>query len=118
MINLSQQQLLRLWSELDDALYGKNGFGADTAEIYAYTVLPADPTVDSASPAAMREKARRENALQAARTLHSVLVLFSEMRDCVITVDNDKLGKWLLFEPFDHRVHVTVRKKKERRKTA
>jgi hypothetical protein len=116
MIDLSQRQLLKLWPELDDALYGKNGFGADTAEIYAYTVLPADPSADSASPAAMREEARRENALQAARTLHAVLVLFSEIRDCVITVDDDRLGKWMLTWEFEHRVHITVRKKDVRGK--
>jgi len=36
MTNLSMTQVLEIWDELRDCLEGSNGYGGDTAEIYAY----------------------------------------------------------------------------------
>lgn len=36
-------QALSIWSELEQAYYGDNAYGGDTAEIYAYRLQPADP---------------------------------------------------------------------------
>ncbi len=109
MLDLSTHQLLRLWSELDDAYYGKNGFGGDTAEIYVYTIQPARPITDSEAPEEMRREAVREEGLKAAKTLYEVLVLFSRMRNCLPVIDGRVLAAWLLEEPLDHRVHITIK---------
>ncbi len=111
MIHISILQLLRLWSELDDAYYEKNGFGGDTAEIYAYTLLPAHPSADSDAPERMRNKSKEEDGFQAAKTLLEILNLFAKMRKCVIVVDGRRLGRWFLQEPFDYKVHIMIKKK-------
>lgn len=43
MHRLSTVQLLSIWSELESALYCRNSFGTDTAEIYMYTLMPYCP---------------------------------------------------------------------------
>ena len=43
MTNISIQQLITLWVELEDAYNGVNGFGGDVAKIYAYTLQPRYP---------------------------------------------------------------------------
>lgn len=45
MHRLSLVQALSLWSDLDDAYYGKSGFGGEVAEIYAYRLMPYAPMV-------------------------------------------------------------------------
>jgi hypothetical protein len=111
MINLSTIQLLTLWSELDDALCGENNYGGDVAEIYAYTLQSANPSSGSNAPNSMRDKAQAEDSLKAAKSLHSVLALFSEIRDCTITVGGKEFGDWVAKEPFVHRTHITVKRK-------
>ncbi len=116
MINLSTRQLLVLWSELDDALHGKNGFGGDTAEIYAHTLLSVNPSADSSVSNRLRKEAKESDAKKAAESLYSVLKLFSKMRDCDIFVENKNLAdvpKSYPFgiEPIYHRIHVKVKRK-------
>jgi hypothetical protein len=48
MLNLSIPQAIDIYDELVRAYYGKNGFGTDTAEIYAHRLVPANPTAEAA----------------------------------------------------------------------
>ncbi len=46
MHSMSTKQTLDVWHELELALQGKNGFGGDTAEIYAYRLTPSNPSLE------------------------------------------------------------------------
>lgn len=109
-------ELLALWSELDDALNGQNGYGGDVAELYAYRfdvyspVRHIPPGKPDWEPDAAAERAKR---------LYDLLRLFASQRNCRISIGGRNgarwigrtLGRWLLSEPFDHRVHVRVRER-------
>ena len=101
MIDLTMRQALEIWSELEQAYFGKNGYGGDTAEIYAYRVQTRSPLGEAGNGVAMRER-----ALQAGENLISLIRIFMNMRDCEILVDGH--GPELLRGGFDHRVHVKV----------
>lgn len=107
MIHLSQFQLIRLWSELEQAYYGDNKYGGNTAEIYAYTVMEYSPALCMAR--GTFESHKQEAYRQAAETLFDVLQLFRDQRDCSILVDGQPFTDWIGDDPiFDHRVHVKV----------
>jgi hypothetical protein len=107
MINISIQQLITLWVELEDAYNGVNGFGSETAEIYAYTLQPRSPGYDQGSD----KVDSIELELDASKSLYEVLVLFKSKRDCDIFIEERKLGKWLLEEKFLHRCHIRIKAK-------
>ena len=109
MIYLSIDQILELWVELEDARIGANGYGGDTAEIYAYRLLPCSPTLSLTGETG--DAARREAARQAALNLIEVLRLFEARRDVNIYIDGARFGPWLVLEPLVHRVHVRVERK-------
>lgn len=109
MINISIQQLITLWVELEDAYNGVNGFGTYTAEIYAYTLQPYSPGYKPNSD----KEYNIELELDALKSLYEVLMLFKSKRDCVIYIENRKLGKWLLKERFQHRLHILIVKAKK-----
>lgn len=102
---LSSTQLIALWVQLEDAYQGENGFGGDTAEIYAYTLLDHSPLVEKGRETSMGREAAEERAQQAAEALEAVLYHFAAVRQCEIEVDGEELCE---VEPFDHRVHVRV----------
>jgi hypothetical protein len=107
MTNISIQQLITLWVELEDAYNGVNGFGSSTAEIYAYTLQPRCPGYEQGS----QSEFCVELELDASKSLYEVLMLFKSKRDCVIFIEDRKLGKWLLKERFQHRLHIRVKAK-------
>lgn len=115
MIHLSQYQLIRLWSELEQAYFGKNGYGGDTAEIYAYTLHEHAPNLMS-SPAkkgTFLGDLQKECYTNAANTLIQVLTLFEKERRCDIQINGVSIPEWeKLPELFHHRVRVTVTPKK------
>ncbi len=104
MLHLSQSQLIRIWSELEQAYYGDNRYGSDTAEIYAYTVMEHSPIFAHDG----FDERKQEYYKQAAQTLYKVLTLFETMRGCRIYVNGLRLGDWLCRDTFEHRVHVRV----------
>lgn len=108
MENISINQALSVWSELWQAYYGKNDFGSDTAEIYAYKVMPRCPILETSRKKKYRKDEAKEYGLQAAQSLYALLVKFSMKNECIITVNGRRLGKWFLKEPFLHRCHVKV----------
>ena len=104
LLDLPLMELLRLWSELEQCYHGKNGYGGDTAEIYAYRLMRNNPL--SQHPRA-EEEARREDAKQAGMILYDLLHLFARERHCSIKVNGGGLA--CLKDGFDHRVHVQVK---------
>ena len=100
-MDLSARQACLLWSQLEQAYYGDNSYGGNTAELYAYKF-----GVD-------RPENSPEVEMEQAGKLYSLLVLFASQRRCQIWVDGRRLGFWALKRPFVHRVHVRVERKGE-----
>jgi len=112
MENISMNQALGIWSELWQAYYGNNGFGGDTAEIYAYRIMPYSPRFKM-DPTDENDKAA---GLMAAKSLYALLKKFSEDNECKIEIMHGKWNRreirpWFIEEPFFHRCHVRVTKK-------
>jgi len=107
MDNISIAQALGFWSELWKAYYGENGYGGNTAEIYAYTLMPHSPTLEKDG----FEEIKREAGLQAAKSLHALLVKFQEQEKCKIRINGKLLGEWFTRRPFLYRCHIKVIRK-------
>jgi hypothetical protein len=115
MQNISMNQALDIWSELWQAYYGKNGFGSDTAEIYAYRLMAYNPTYHSGLNfnSAFRDterfkKAQEEVCEQAQNSLVALLKKFAAENDCMIEVNGKTVDDWAGSEMFDHRCHVKI----------
>jgi hypothetical protein len=109
-------QALSIWSELWQAYYGKNGYGGDTAEIYAYRVMPYEPVVAGANMKDFREtetfkRSSRAAYAKATNSLVNLLIKF-ESADCHLEVNGKSIREWAEKEYFDHRCHVKVNHKK------
>lgn len=107
LLQLSPLGLLGLWDDLLTARYGDNGFGGDTAEIYAYRCAsPGAATTLMTVPgdAAMLHDA----AIEAAQGLHAIIALFIERHRVTVEVDGRPFGPWVASRPFNYRAHVSV----------
>lgn len=97
---------LGIWGELEAAYHGRNGFGTNVAEIYAYRLLPMDPQ----DPTGTGE----ENARRAGHEMERIIRLFQQVHsDAVIgyeTAWREFTTTWDEFPPFNHRVHIQVTK--------
>lgn len=117
MLNLTIAQALSVWTDLVEAEFGKNGFGGDTAEIYAYRLQPCNPSSEGPGQGRLFEDARREQGLIASRNLYELLTHFRDSRGVDVFVgcgrfdDGKPLGEWLIEEPFNWRTQVRVRRK-------
>ncbi len=103
LLHLSMLEALRLWSDLEQALHGTNGFGGHTAEIYAYRF--------GGRPIAYEVMAsvKEETDRHCAHALFDFLALFrSQHPECEVAVDGRSFGAWVAERPFGHRSHVTV----------
>src|SRR5579872_550748 len=110
MINLSMVQALNLWSDLEAAHYGENGFGGHTAEIYIYRCMPNEPSASAhriSEPGTLGD-ASREAYGKATRSLYALLVHFQGTHDAEIEINGRLLGPWFADLACTHRVHVTV----------
>jgi hypothetical protein len=111
MIHLSQYQLVRLWSQLEQAYYGDNGYGSDTAEIYAYTLHEHSPSLmhQDATEGGLLYENQQEMYKNAEESLVSVLKWFEKQRNCNILVNGLSISEWKrTIGNFSHRVHVQV----------
>jgi hypothetical protein len=112
MNNISMNQALGIWSELWQAYYGKNVFGGDTAEIYAFMLMPYEPVVASDNPQFRETQLFKEHSnvavVKATNSLYALLTKFQRDTDCHITVDGKEIREWVETEVFDHRCHVRV----------
>ena len=116
MIHLSPLQLIRLWSQLEQAYYKDNNYRGDTAEIYAFTLLEHHPTIafNEAKEGTIMREMQDVRYKQAAATLIKVLHLVEEERGCKIRIDGFSVSAWRKkYQGFAHRVHVTVKPKKK-----
>lgn len=107
--HLSSRQLIVLWSELEQAYYGDNSFGGDTAEIYAFTLMRYNPTYSFGVDSPTFIRAEQERQQEAREALDAVCNLFAEMRGVKISIDGIPAHKWRhTAAAFDHRVHIKV----------
>jgi hypothetical protein len=109
-------QALSIWGELWQAYYGKNGYGSDTAEFYAYRVMPYEPVVAGANAKDFREtetfkRASHTAYAKAANSLVNLLIKFESESDCHLEVNGKSIREWAGTEYFDHRCHVKVIRK-------
>lgn len=114
MLTMSTKQALDLLHELELCYYGENGFGSDTAEVYAYQLLPHSPSAAGPPPQPgsifYEEWVRR--AHEAADNLGAVLKEFMSYRpDVAVEIDDhEPFDKDHPVAPFAHRVHVRITK--------
>lgn len=109
--------LLRLWGSLVEAVHGVNGFGGDTAEVYAYTLLPDNPTRyakrhDGRVPDHVTT-AEREDAEAAADVLAFVLALFVEEYERTAFVNDIPFPAARVVPQTLHRWHVRICPRKD-----
>lgn len=107
MLNLSIDQALDIWAELENAYQGTNGFGGETAEIYAYKLIPFSHAW-TLPESAIFKKEFTELCQAAAQNLTALLRKFEKVRKVKITVEDDPYDATHDVEPFGHRVHVRV----------
>ena len=112
MVDLTMRQALSVWSDLESAYYGQNGYGGNTAEIYAYRLQQRDPTAElglrEKVPSTFTEAATQKQAMQAADNLIELISIFLEdTTDCEITIDG-KAWRFALNGGLVHRCHVKV----------
>jgi hypothetical protein len=109
LIEVPIVQLLWIWGELVESYHGINGFGGNTAEIYAYRL-------QGYSPMAHTHKNQRQIADKANQAASAIVALceeFQRAHECTILLDGQGLNAWLTTHrhgEFDHRVHVQVTK--------
>jgi hypothetical protein len=112
MENISITQALGVWSELEQAYYGDNGYGGDTAEIYAYRLQSYNPSASlMPQESEFGFQAKQEQAELAGKSLYSLIKKFCELRDCSIEVESAD-PEILLRECLVHRCHVRVLRNK------
>lgn len=118
VLNIGMRDALSIWSELERAWHRTNGFGTDTAEIYAYRIVRESPTAallgNTDSP--LGRQAQIDYVNEVGRNLSALLALFVELRECEIEVDGKPFNPKVGVEPFGHRVHVTVKRNDSRRR--
>lgn len=107
LLHLSPLGLLDVWDDLLTARYGDNGFGGDTAEIYAYRCIGPGTAMTLVATQPDSGMAR-DAALEAAQGLHAILELFMTRHRVVVEVDGCLFGPWVATTPFYHRAAVRV----------
>lgn len=106
---LSQKQLVTLWSELEQALYGDNKFGGDTAEIYAFTLMRYNPCWEYGKDSDVFKRSEFDRQSEARSALIAVCDWFQDERSAYIEIDGESFNVWKRRPHiFDHRVHVKV----------
>ncbi len=108
--NISTAQALDVIHDLYMALQGTNGYGGDTAEIYAYRLMPMSPgyTLSGDRGPLMEEQAARLER-EAAESLRWICDWFYERNTCLIHIDGLPFGQWMkTVGRFSHRVDVRV----------
>jgi len=117
MNNISLNQLLTLWCELEDAYAGRNTHG-DTAEIYPHTIMPYSPAYASCqvgdrirTPGGFLENMIDDMQRDVAGSLFHVLTEFQTRRNCEISVDGKVFGDWVRDMRQIHRWHIQIKRK-------
>lgn len=108
-IELPVDQTLGVWYDLACALEGKNGYGGDVAEIYAYRLLPPGPRHP------LSDLPEEDQARIAAANLTSILRQFVERHEDTEIGIEEGPREFRFFDPreeavppFLHRLHLRV----------
>ncbi len=105
MTTMNIRQALGVWRELELALQGCNGFGGDTAEVYAYRLQENQPARGRGAP--FLDDQYREADDAAARDLADLCNLFAEVAGAEVEIDGMTVGEWATTPGrFSHRVRV------------
>jgi len=103
-LNLPIDDVLGVWCDLESALAGKNGFGGDVAEIYAYRLVPSSQR---------HHPQDAEAASVAGKNMTRLLRRFVDLHEAVVAIEARE-GFRLIdlaseeFPPFLWRVHLRV----------
>jgi len=103
LIEIDTLELMELWAELNEAYHGINGFGSDTAEIYAYRFQTKYNALESNMNQIQKDNSKK---------LLELLRLFCSRYDCDCEVDGIKLLNLTEFD-FNWRVQVKIIKKEK-----
>lgn len=98
-------ELMGIWGELVECYHGVNGFGGDTAEIYAYRLCASSPS------AANNDERRREDAVKARDALVDLCETFEREWSGVRVLIQDRAPQaWaaLVGDSFSWRTRVRV----------
>jgi len=111
---------VRVWHDLELALAGKNGYGGDVAEVYAYLLIAprlkdqTDPVLSTCASEAEERAAKEAAARNAGANLTDLLRSFADLHDGVFFSIEEREGFRTIdldtevFPPFDWRVHLRV----------
>ncbi len=106
MDNISINQALSIWGDLWQAYFGKNGYGGDTAEIYAYRLMPNEPCLFGVGDYFKERQA--EVYRNAAYSLRDIVWKFCQDNDVLCLMDGENCDDWVRHTIFDHRCHIKV----------
>jgi hypothetical protein len=118
MNNCSINQILKLWSELEDCYHNSNGFGGNVAEIYAYTLRQESPAHihlrTSMPDCGVSSEIYGDDIIQENLDTGSALVhfckKFAKDKKCSVFIEGrDCFLEELKSFSFDHRIHISVK---------
>ena len=105
ILDVTPLQIITLWEELLQCVYGDNKFGGTVAEIYLFRFMPHSPCAVAPISEVGLEAYRAAN-----RALYSLCRLFEERNHVELELlDAGPLERLLDDEPFTHRVHISVK---------
>lgn len=109
LLRISTLELLRLWSELEQALHGTNVHGSTDAKIGAYRFGHQDRVYDSR----IWPEHNAEADMRSAQALHDLLTLFAAERHATVSIGHrftgwHEVGPWVAETPFVGDVVVRV----------
>jgi hypothetical protein len=112
---LSTVQILVIWDQLTECLYDDNSYGGDTAEIYFYTILPNNPSIDTLrrdeNYTGFMADAAKEAVRCANASYVAVLKHFEKVHNAKVTVTDGGVPEgldWIVDYGTWHRMHVKV----------
>jgi hypothetical protein len=129
MHRLSLVQALSLWSDLDDAYYGKSCFGGEVAEIYVHRLMPHSPIAEEFMNSGPRSKGGiiEQEGMRAMReasdTFRNLLAHYAKKRHAIVEIEDRVNDVWEFVDASayfksctetdryqSHRFHVRVRR--------
>jgi hypothetical protein len=94
MKNISQVQLVTVWSQLEKCLHGTNTYSNDIAEIYASSLFTYVTCCNLPENTTFGAEAKRTQTINAEHAMCEICQLFMEMRNCLITIDALTPQEW------------------------
>jgi hypothetical protein len=105
-----------VWHDLEMALAGKNGYGGDVAEIYAYRLVPGGAQAFTEPPLSLSGSAAKspQQAILAGRNLTRLAKQFADLHHANIAIEEGQRDFRTIdfgceeLPPFDWRIHLRV----------